>query len=472
MLTSPIKRKVFLMTHGVLKQYTAQIQIVILFLLVAIFLIPGMYNNYYSVSPASTFKNAGRGSEFIMAGRLVYARDHGIFSTGGIPGSIGPPPEGMSVFDFQYEAYIHGLPYENVNPHKSQLGFQALPYIIISKITGVSGEKGLNTFWLMNSVLMGLVVLLLSLWARYHFGFFSAILILLSVFLSIWFNALGRNLWFVFWVHYLPFLFVCYVLYREMKGFRLNLVWLGVFFYFLVLFRMLMTSFEFATSSLFMPLVPLVFYAVYKKWSLRTFIIRFSGISVISFLAVISAMLILAFQISKIDGSFRDGVDFIRYSYNKRADGDPEKYSHNTLLYKSLKASRSEVLQIYWKKEAMDLGFYNRDKGSPKIMTRVNYGHIVVFFIGMTFLGLILHRKKAKNPDARRMLLSIIITTWLSVIGPLSWFLIFKGHAYIHRGLDMIVWHMPFVFFGFMMTGYILTYMFHRNFLIRGKTRG
>jgi hypothetical protein len=44
--------------------------------------------------------------------------------------------------------------------------------------------------------------------------------------------------------------------------------------------------------------------------------------------------------------------------------------------------------------------------------------------------------------------LALVGATWFSILAPLSWFVIFKAHAYVHPHMDYIAWHMPFVLFG------------------------
>jgi hypothetical protein len=47
--------------------------------------------------------------------------------------------------------------------------------------------------------------------------------------------------------------------------------------------------------------------------------------------------------------------------------------------------------------------------------------------------------------------------TWFSLLAPLSWFVIFKGHSFIHTHMNAITWHMPFMFLGFALVGYVAT---------------
>lgn len=48
---------------------------------------------------------------------------------------------------------------------------------------------------------------------------------------------------------------------------------------------------------------------------------------------------------------------------------------------------------------------------------------------------------------------------WVSITAPLSWFIIFKGHSYLHTHMNPIVWYMPFMLLGFVLTGSTCRYI-------------
>jgi len=45
------------------------------------------------------------------------------------------------------------------------------------------------------------------------------------------------------------------------------------------------------------------------------------------------------------------------------------------------------------------------------------------------------------------------ILLWNSILAPLSWFVLFKGHSFVHKQQDPIVWFMPFMFYGIGLLG-------------------
>jgi hypothetical protein len=53
--------------------------------------------------------------------------------------------------------------------------------------------------------------------------------------------------------------------------------------------------------------------------------------------------------------------------------------------------------------------------------------------------------------------IALVVTTWFSFLGPLSWFVVFRDHAALHTRLDFIVWQMPFTLYGFALIGFVIS---------------
>jgi hypothetical protein len=50
---------------------------------------------------------------------------------------------------------------------------------------------------------------------------------------------------------------------------------------------------------------------------------------------------------------------------------------------------------------------------------------------------------------------ALLAATWFSLLAPLSWFVLFKAHSYIHTQINFILWQMPFTIFGFAFCGLV-----------------
>ena len=84
-------------------------------------------------------------------------------------------------------------------------------------------------------------------------------------------------------------------------------------------------------------------------------------------------------------------------------------------------------------------------------LLKIRYIYLIVLFIAMSVLLFLRGRKMMT--ERRQQDLALIWTTWFSILAPLSWYVIFKAHSYIHTHMSFLLWQMPFTFFGFAVFG-------------------
>jgi len=89
----------------------------------------------------------------------------------------------------------------------------------------------------------------------------------------------------------------------------------------------------------------------------------------------------------------------------------------------------------------------------------IRFMDIIILFLA-TVLALALLRMKVRLPIDKAKTTALIAGTWFAILAPLSWFVIFKSHSYIHTHMNAITWHMPFTIFGFALTGFVGTQLF------------
>jgi len=80
---------------------------------------------------------------------------------------------------------------------------------------------------------------------------------------------------------------------------------------------------------------------------------------------------------------------------------------------------------------------------------------MMIALCSATGVWLLAHRRWRKTAASGRIT-ALLITLWLSMLAPCSWFVIFKGHSDVHRALASIVWYMPFMFYGIALLGVTL----------------
>lgn len=138
--------------------------------------------------------------------------------------------------------------------------------------------------------------------------------------------------------------------------------------------------------------------------------------------------------------NFFDGLNHIYNTVLKRTHVGGA-YATTLLIDKSVNASVFEVIKYYvLNPQAFDFRYIG-------INFQIRIKYLLILFLVISILWLFFSRRlKFKGTSGK--INSLVITLWISILAPLSWFVIFKGHSYVHRMHDPIVWFMPFMFYG------------------------
>jgi len=105
----------------------------------------------------------------------------------------------------------------------------------------------------------------------------------------------------------------------------------------------------------------------------------------------------------------------------------------------------------------MDLNNYFKvDTGRLSVFVlKIRYLYLVALFVDVTVIYFLGWRRWGEGFDPGRRGLALISAVWFASLAPLSWFVIFKAHSYIHLHMNFITWHMPFALLGFGLCGYV-----------------
>jgi hypothetical protein len=308
------------------------------------------------------------------------------------------------------------------------------------------------------------VLTLIILWIYYQFGLISALIVLITTVYSQWITVFGRNLWWVTWSFYLPIITSIYILHYEDKRGKYSNKFSVILIFVAVFIKCLYSGYEYITTTLLMMLVPYIYYAIYKEWTIKEFIKRNFIVGITSIISVLTSMLILVYQISFVSGSFKKGIEHIEFAFLKRTYGGlsqlPPGIYKDTLkadMYTaSLEADIYTVLAQYIRGVAFDFNnLFNTSSGFYK----VEFYSLIFLFIVFTILVFISNEYSKTISNNRKKLISLACATWFSILAPLSWFVIFKAHSFIHTGMNHITWHMPFTIFGFALCGLVGQYL-------------
>ncbi|RHJ86636.1 hypothetical protein [Parabacteroides sp. AM08-6] len=404
-------------------------------------------------------------SESLVVGRLILSERDGLAAHAGFLGKVYPVPSSTDPFWYQYEAYRNQYEFDTYEAYYSQPGVQAFLYGLFCKITGLSGDDALEFFYWNISLFNGLIFTLFLLWVFYRWKLATAIFTFVTILFSQWIIYFGHNIFWVLGIFYLPFVVsLWYLQFWEEKVKRTGLLTFVLMFV-CVFTKCLLTGFEYITTTLVMSVTPWFFYGFIYKWNLRTFLKRFTAVSAGALSAVLLTIFWLAIQLSFVKGTLSEGFDYIFYSLNRRTyvGGNTDM---DSFYMESLKSNLWDVLATYWNGHAYDLAHWFEDD-ALRILSKGTFGSSILFFFFVSILVLV--SKSIKYfPRFRRQQIALTITLWLSLLAPLSWFVIFKGHSYVHPHMNHIIWHMPFMLLGAVLTGsmfcfYIRTWNFRKK---------
>jgi hypothetical protein len=392
-----------------------------------------LYDVTLSQKPAEGFKKNEmweKGLESLVYARLAKSAQDGILSAGGLMGFCYVDAVDFSknhLFDVQYQMNL----YENgscpaYGIYKSHPAVQAMLFSLVSRVSGSP-----FTFHLLTAMLLASMITLWLLWISKYFGLLPALFTTAGMLFLPWLIILGDNLYLVLGVVFLPMVAITWAL--EQKWNKLFIISFGS-----VLIESLMTGPNFILCGIVMSFVPIVFYAMKDKWEYKK--IR-RGILSVAFGSVLACSLSLVVMIAQISSvsSIREGIDHVIHTTETRSHGNPENYTGK--IKSSLESSVVPLIDTYL------------DITAIKIRNRtISFRLLILIFMVTSLAALIIKRRTG---DAH--LIPLLTSTWFSVASPLSWFIIAKGHSAEHVFLNPVVWHMPFVLFGFALVSVIFT---------------
>jgi hypothetical protein len=418
----------------------------IIFLISCVALFAGFNFNLYKTSLPEEINSFGKVSESLVMGRLAETRKNGLFSEAGLLGFARQRGDTVSNVSQQYEIYLENLGHDNFSVYRTIGGFNGFVYGVTDQATNFSNRFNLTIFRFINSFLAAAALSFVLLFIFHYTGFLPWLLAVLSVIFSIALTPFGSNLFFCLWAFYLPFLVVLFLLLQEDLSGKYSHRSALVLIFAGMTVKGLFNGMEFITSILVMTMVSLFFFGVKNRWPMKLFLKRFLSYSLAALAGVVLTLLLLSVQIAVYDGSAKAGIDHVIKSWHKRTAGENNSFEFDPFIEKSLKANTSSVLKGQLKKGGIrihNVFYYNQAR---KADWTLKYGHILALFGIAGLIPLILLKVRPSDP-AKPVIKAFVSMSLISILAPFSWFIIFKGHTWVHHNLVNLVWYFPFVIF-------------------------
>jgi hypothetical protein len=221
-----------------------------------------------------------------------------------------------------------------------------------------------------------------------------------------------------------------------------------------------------------MMVTPYIYYWRLEGWNFKCLVRRLLIVGTTAMVSILSTTIILAAQISAVKGGLKARFHHIFiYSVGKRTHGDAGSYPE--VYANSLKTDVLTVVKRYLNGFIFD---FNQMLSGSSPYLKVKYQAVIVVFALVSCLVLLCHSlfQQGKLPQLEGSidkLKALSTVLWFSLLAPLSWMVIFKGHSYIHTHMNFITWHMPFALLGFGLVGTFLSLLFTTIYNLRSGRR-
>jgi hypothetical protein len=129
----------------------------------------------------------------------------------------------------------------------------------------------------------------------------------------------------------------------------------------------------------------------------------------------------------------------------KRTYGNPDEMPE--VFRRSLESSISEVILKYWNGKAFDLqSIFGK-------FTVITFGEIIIVLIVFISIFVLLNFRNKFKLVYDKEQKSLLFALSISSLAPLSWYVLAKGHSFIHTHMNHILWYSPFMLLIFIFIG-------------------
>lgn len=405
------------------------------------------------------YRNFDKADEGNVIGRMILAKEQGIFSKGGLTGqyfsykfskeSINDEPESYTfvaidtlklnmtkALTLSYDNYINNrlMIDGKFHAYQSQPGGQAITYSILQSVLPFDGKVHLPLFRFMTIALSALAFALFIGWVSRNFGILPAIITFLLILFSAGIYRFAFNLWWALWSFYIPFVTMLLVLEkREKKEKNLFDNTLLLILGLTMFLKFFFTGGEFITSALVMAICPIIFYLIWKNVKIKFGLLYFIKSSIAASLATMLGLALMTFQNKCYLGTWNEALNYVVTCFTRHSTDPIEPTGGATF---------GEIASVFFTNDA----FY-----SPFTSFTISY---IAMLCIITLFSLLLYLKnRNQNNSQSNKIKALIITTTIGVLAPISWLIFFPLHVLHHQMFDFITWYMPYCLLGFTIIG-------------------
>ena len=414
------------------------------------FLVMSFQANSFRAASKDFFEGHQLDSEALVLGGISKARNEGYFSNWQYS-LLGAYNWGSKDWvAHQYDLYLNNLePNSQFNSYTSSFGLQGHFYTFVDNsllFLGIESGRGrLYLSRLLTSAALAVLLTFFIYFVQQRYGMFSAILTFALIAISQWIVVFANNLYWMFFLIFFPFISVTGFL-QSRCAFTRNFRFLYLFVFLAILIKSL-AGYEYISTILISTVTPLVFFAIMDNYGLKIFLKRFLYLGISGLSGFFTAISIHLLQLVNMSGSFSNAINSISDIVSKRTHGNPDKVDE--IYRSSLESSIFDVIKFYLDGNTFNLNSllgFNRS---------VQFLDCIIVLVAVTLIGFVLTANIKSFQQFQKINIATSLMLWFSITAPLSWYILAKGHSYIHTHMNHVLWYIPFLLIGFAYSGFV-----------------
>lgn len=245
-----------------------------------------------------------------------------------------------------------------------------------------------------------------------------SIMAMFTIITNIWVSAFAKSIWWLLFSFIIPFLVVSFFVYKY--NFKKHNILFFIILVLTIIFRLSM-GYEFISTVFVSTTLPIFYFSISRKYSIKKFMKYFLIISGLCILGLLITLIIHTITL----GGFEYIIETLkRRTINVVTDGG---YEADLRI--------SNLFYIY---------LFNNTYSYPYIYSLILL--FIIFFIRAILLSYKNNNDYFGFKIKPEQYLGLLVCTIISFFGSLSSISIYKQHFFVHRHIDYLVFWIPFLF--------------------------
>lgn len=397
------------------------------------------------------FQNFDLWSNGIMIADMNYRENYGgdsYFQKIIVPGMVMEDGQKINSTDDIYNKFIDGESFgkNDYVSYCSSITIHRYIYSFINKILPLSPKTTINFIYIVNALLLSISLAIIINWlSKYTNYIVGYVLVIMLTLFAPTISMYGVNLYWASWNLFLP---ICgSIMLLESKYFKKDkktYILMFIISFTTCLIKQLF-YFEFVSTVMIAMMIPYILKCLDEKYNIRETIKVFIYPTIG---AICSFIVVSLIKFTMLIGEYKS-IDVAKSVFmdaiSRRMTGGEN--SMDPTIVEGVQSSYIEVFKIMSKYSAFAL----------KNVFSITYIGIIALFVIMFIFAFIMYRRTNINVIKANKIKSLGITTSISLLAPISWFILAKPHTYVHNLHCTITWFIPFVILVMAFTVYVIT---------------